>query len=142
MLDISYELAGPDIVFERFDGDLVVLNLSTGKYFGLNLVAAVLWDALMTGAPAADLVAAGANAADLQAFLAELAKQGLIKTAAMPRIATLQPETAAALAAALAALAGAPQIEIFDDLADLILADPIHDVDAQTGWPHLPNAAP
>jgi hypothetical protein len=28
-----------------------------------------------------------------------------------------------------------PQIEIFDDLAELIFADPIHDVDEQVGWP-------
>ena len=29
----------------------------------------------------------------------------------------------------------APRIEIFDDLAELIFADPIHDVDEQAGWP-------
>ena len=28
-----------------------------------------------------------------------------------------------------------PRIEVFDDLAELILADPIHDVDEQAGWP-------
>lgn len=28
-----------------------------------------------------------------------------------------------------------PEIEVFDDLAQLILADPIHDVDAEAGWP-------
>ena len=26
-------------------------------------------------------------------------------------------------------------IEVFDDLAGLIFADPIHDVDEQIGWP-------
>lgn len=28
-----------------------------------------------------------------------------------------------------------PQINVFDDLAELIFADPIHDVDEQAGWP-------
>jgi hypothetical protein len=28
-----------------------------------------------------------------------------------------------------------PRIEVFDDLAELISADPIHDVDEQVGWP-------
>jgi hypothetical protein len=28
-----------------------------------------------------------------------------------------------------------PAIEVYDDLAELMLADPIHDVDEQAGWP-------
>lgn len=30
-----------------------------------------------------------------------------------------------------------PQLEIFEDLADLVWADPIHDVDEDTGWPQM-----
>ena len=30
-----------------------------------------------------------------------------------------------------------PGIEVFDDLAELIFGDPIHDVDEQAGWPTL-----
>jgi hypothetical protein len=29
----------------------------------------------------------------------------------------------------------APAMEVFDDMADLIKADPIHDVDDVAGWP-------
>lgn len=138
MLGVSYEVPGPDIVFERFDGDLVVLNLSTGKYFGLNPAAAVLWDALVTGVPAADLVAAGAAPGLLEGFLSQLAAHGLLVATPATKPVVLKPEAAAALAA----LSDVPQIEVFDDLADLILADPIHDVDAEAGWPHLPPPTP
>ena len=33
----------------------------------------------------------------------------------------------------------APDLEIYDDLSDLILADPIHDVDNAEGWPKMPG---
>ena len=32
-------------------------------------------------------------------------------------------------------------VEVFDDLADLLVADPIHDVDQEAGWPHRPGDA-
>jgi hypothetical protein len=30
-----------------------------------------------------------------------------------------------------------PVVELYDDLASVILADPIHDVDSQAGWPNV-----
>jgi hypothetical protein len=39
----------------------------------------------------------------------------------------------------LAGAAGPFTVEMFDDLADLILTDPIHDVDQNAGWPHRPQ---
>ena len=38
-----FRVAGPDIVFEEFDGELVVLNLASGRYFGFNAPAAAVW---------------------------------------------------------------------------------------------------
>jgi hypothetical protein len=29
-------------------------------------------------------------------------------------------------------------LAVFDDLADLLIADPVHDVDEEAGWPHRP----
>ena len=31
-----------------------------------------------------------------------------------------------------------PVIEVFDDLAELIMIDPLHEVDAERGWPVKP----
>ena len=44
----------------------------------------------------------------------------------------------AATAAELAAAPGPFTVEMFEDLADLILTDPVHDVDHDAGWPHRP----
>jgi hypothetical protein len=41
-----------------------------------------------------------------------------------------------AIAAVLKAASGLPKVETFSDLADLIKADPIHDVEETAGWPN------
>ncbi len=45
-----FQISGPDVIFEDFDGALVDLNLSTGQYFGFNPAAAALWEAVVSGA--------------------------------------------------------------------------------------------
>jgi hypothetical protein len=39
-------------------------------------------------------------------------------------------------APAAGAVFAPPRLEVFDDLQDLFLVDPIHDVD-EAGWPHV-----
>ena len=137
MLASAYSVASPEIIFERFDGDLVVLDLATGRYFSFNTTAAALWSGLMSGVPADALVAAGAAAHMVEALLARLSELELVVPVARADGAMLDAETAAVLAT----LTEAPAVELFDDLADLITADPIHDTDAEAGWPHMRAAA-
>jgi hypothetical protein len=65
------------------------------------------------------------------AFIVRLQAEGLI------RARTIVAEATAPLASVAAANAGAakPELESFDDMADLIKADPIHEVDEAFGWP-------
>ncbi|WP_159082452.1 PqqD family protein [Paragemmobacter aquarius] len=131
-----YAAASRDIISEDFDGDAVVLNLASGQYFGMNGAASAVWSLLMAGVGSAQIAAGMRDAAGLAPFLERLVALGLIAPSA---------ETAenmgAGDAARLAALAEAPVVDVFDDLSDLILADPIHDVDADMGWPHSPAPA-
>ncbi|MEJ6479486.1 MAG: PqqD family protein [Octadecabacter sp.] len=120
-----FQLTGPDVVGEEFDGEVVVLNLKTGQYFGLNESGVALWSAILAGADPADI--AGISGSEFAAHLVEL---GLISQSAEP------PVPAEKLT-----LDGAPRIDVYDDLSDLILADPIHDVDTEKGWPKLPDSA-
>ncbi len=127
-----FSLASEDVVFEEFDGDLVVLDLATGRYFGFNDAATALWRALVDGASVEDLVAAAPSVDGIGAFVTRLVEAGLLTASEVP--------SASADLSALGALAGAPTVEVYDDLSDLILADPIHDVDAEAGWPKAMTA--
>lgn len=128
----AYKIAGPDIVFEQFDGDLVVLNLGTGQYFGFNASAAAVWTVLMAGVQPAQMVECGLTLSALDNFVERLVALTLV----VP-----DPHGAGTLTdefrALLATNSSPPTVDTYDDLADLIVADPIHDVDQQVGWPQL-----
>ena len=116
--------ASPDVVFEEFEEELVVLNLANGQYFGLNPSASMVWRALMDGADPATITVSG-DSAPIAAFVQRLSALELVA-----------PGDDAAKNAALNVDAG-PTIEAYDDLADLIMADPFHDVESEVGWPKL-----
>ncbi len=134
MLDSQYSVAHSDIVFENFDGDLVVLDLRSGRYFGFNPLGAATWLALMAGAKARVIASAGLDESQLITFLKAILGEG---------IAVQSEGDESPIFAGQVELpqsnSEAPSIEAFDDLADLMLADPIHDVDAEMGWPHRPT---
>ena len=125
--------AGPDIVFEEFDGDLVVLNRSTGRYFGFNPSASVLWAAFAAGIRPADAAAHAAPGVGVAAFVAALRENALVADTDEPPAAVDE-----AVRARLSGLETAAALEVYDDLSDLIVADPIHDTDEAQGWPVRP----
>jgi hypothetical protein len=141
-----YALRAPAVVHETIDGESVIINLETGRYFSLDGGAAEAWQALVAGlAPqqvARHLAQGWAGAAsDIEAavagFLAQLKEEGLVRPATPddPVAAPAAPLTAAA-PPPFAGLA----LRRYDDLEELLLLDPVHDVD-ETGWPHQPPPA-
>ncbi len=127
-----HRINAPDVVAEDFDGQVVILNLANGHYFSLEGCAGAIWASITAGhAPQAVLASIRADRPEMEgaslAFLAELVKLELI----------FPEETVAAPADPVPAtwLGEPPRLEVYKDLADLIYADPIHDVDEQAGWP-------
>ena len=124
-----FKLAGPDIVHENFGGEIVVLNLISGQYFGLNGSGATVWQSVVAGYSVADIAQDGLHARAVVDFVEKLQHFDLI----VPDSKTAPAE------ARIAPITEVPTIEVYDDLADLIVADPIHDVDEKMGWPTLPD---
>lgn len=77
----------PSVFFRDFDGEMVLLDLGRGEYFGLNPVGATIWHAIVEGRSneeAAALVAreyevdAARSHADVEALVSELVARGLV----------------------------------------------------------------
>lgn len=135
MLTSRYAVAGRGIVSETFDGDIVVLDLDSGRYFSFTDSGCALWEGLVEGVAPGALLPEGAlyTSHELQDFLRQLIDYRLLTAIA-------EPANMTAFAATLEKLSQAkekPAVTVFDDLADLFLADPIHDVEEQAGWPAL-----
>jgi hypothetical protein len=129
-------MASPSCVADEFGEEIVALNLDTGFYFSLRGLAGAIWKDLAAGHPREDIVAAlGAIEAELapktNAFVDDLVERGLMRPAPDP-----QPPTGELASRALAA-GGAIDLvlEAFDDMRELVIADPIHEVEEEVGWP-------
>jgi hypothetical protein len=135
-----YAVASKDIVFESFDGEAVVLDLSNGKYFGFSDSGSAIWQALSSGVGTQALIGSVAgsatiDAAALEAFVAQLVDFGLLA----PSDATPRP-LPDGFPAALAVAKEPLDVSVHDDLADLIIVDPIHEVEEPLGWPAVKQA--
>jgi hypothetical protein len=132
----EYAVASPDIVSEEFDGEFVVLDLSCGKYYSMDGAASSIWGAIVAGVSTKALAEAAGGVAGFDAqsifrFAEQLVEYGCLARSETPGSASIDP----ALIDALSASGKPPTVEVFDDLAELIMSDPIHDVEETSGWP-------
>lgn len=138
MLATRYSVCGPQVIHETIDGEVVIINLESGNYYSLRGSGARVWAGIVAEADidaiADDLVGAFdglVGRPDVSGFLDELEREGLISRTA--------GEPGAGLTATVTDGAGgifaAPVLERFTDMQDLILLDPVHEVDEAYGWP-------
>lgn len=137
----------PQIVHESIDGEVIIIDFECGYYYSLRYVAAQIWNMIDSGVPVPYILDTlkqrfvGEPEVIVQTtcqFLDLLQKSQLIVEADIPT-----PQLSAAAEVALSASDTgvmqpfvAPTIQQYTDMQDLLLLDPIHDVDA-AGWPHV-----
>jgi hypothetical protein len=136
-----YRSNGPRFVDETIDGEALVMDMVKGSYYSCVGASAFAWNALARGVPVDDLTAMLAARyeldeqdarPDVDAFVESLLTEEML----VPDVNTPDAPPTRAI---LDALVPQPEyraltLERFDDLADLILLDPVHDV-TEAGWP-------
>lgn len=130
----SHALRSADISCEKFDGEMVVLNLATGVYFSLNSTASVLLEGLLQGFSLQQMCEARTTAyasSDAEAFFTALHDHELIRADASVSPSPMPKE----FADRLEMLTAPPELEAYSELADLIIGDPVHETEATIGWP-------
>ena len=133
--DTPIAAARPDVIDEVFDGEAVLVHLRTGYYYALSPTGTAFWRLLAPGrSPAAVATAvAGATGRDEAEALAAFAAKLVAEELAVPATAPAAEPAAEELAALPA---GEPTLQRFDDMQDLLMLDPIHDLDLdRDGWP-------
>lgn len=137
----TYTTALPELASEIFDGELVIANYKLGLYYSISIEGSWIWQGLAHGLTVSQIVQwlsghfpdqAGALSTLVEEFVEKLIAEKLI----------LQSSKSDSSATGLPILTGSvltsPVIESFNDLQDLLLLDPVHDVD-HTGWPRRPD---
>ena len=137
---VQYSTSVPMLVSRQFNDEIVLANYENGLYYSLTETGASIWLALKAGWTPNDIVAmfsarypSTVDPLDSAVvdFIDQLVTENIIVQAASPiERQDWSPVTAGSFAR--------PVLERFDDLRDLLLLDPIHEV-GEAGWPLRSN---
>ena len=133
-----YKLNEEKMFYDMAEGQAIVINFTTGMYYGTSSLGSAVLDALLAGTATADVLKALQALEGCPADMEENLN-AFIKALQEKEIITAGETTGAACAIDASALADGFVLTVdeFTEVQDLILADPVHDVDVEQGWPIL-----
>jgi hypothetical protein len=140
--DRQFVINTPSVVSETIDGEVVIMNLTSGNYYSSDNTGAVIWGWIEERRTFSDIeqlalrrydAAAEIIAGALTAFFDRLLEEKLIRETRVPSAPAGGNQCDADPPPARESLV-APELHVYKDMQDLLLLDPIHDVD-ETGWP-------
>jgi coenzyme PQQ synthesis protein D (PqqD) len=136
--DTSFRVNEPGVISEVIEGEAIVLNFASGTYYSMNHSLQLLWEGMTQGLSKTQLAtlleahypdAGGSLAQDVESALGLLVAEELIVANDDAAGGDPQAVTAVDKSPGNKTAYEAPQIQKYTDLQELLLLDPIHDVD-------------
>jgi len=136
----------PKVVHETIDGETVILNLDNGNYYSLDGIGAHIWNYIDKGATAHDIIerlhcdyenGRESIKSEVHKFLSELMQENLTVPAephSSEVFKTFENHVEAPRKKQKTSFIP-PVLNKYTDMQDLLLLDPIHEVDDELGWP-------
>jgi hypothetical protein len=140
-----FRINSPAVINDTLEGESVIINLQTGIYYSLDNIGSVIWNGLINQYSVEEIVSAlntrfGEEEEIIRGvdgLTEELIKEHLI--VALTEEKKRNTEFATAIDLEKAGLSDGcftqPVLNRFGDMRDLLLLDPIHEVD-EAGWPY------
>ena len=140
-----FRINTPNITHETIDGETVIINLDSGNYYSIEGVGTDIWSFIERGATVGDIVEMVEHRyegvrADIEhavnGLIAELQGEGLIVP---DKLNGSEGSGGVDIKAVTEQVNGkgvfkVPILNKYTDMQDLLLLDPIHEVD-DSGWP-------
>lgn len=141
-----YRINNPTVINETLDGESVMINLETGFYYSLDPVGTMIWESLQRPITPGDIItylqdhypnSASVIETDITNLIDELLNEKLIVPFAAATMKTTDESSQLfeQVCETLPSKYSKPTLNKFGDMQDLLLLDPIHEVD-EDGWPH------
>ncbi len=149
MSEFGLRVNSPQVIHETIDGEVIIINLTSGTYYSLKGSGAELWEIIhrSPGVRAAQIIDAVAplhatSRSDIEASIAQfvgmLRDEGLVgETEPAAEGLSVSSTHGATVGNGADGAFEVPKLEKYTDMQDLVLLDPVHQVD-ETGWPQ-PN---
>lgn len=143
-MSVRYQIRTPTVIHEVFDDEVVIVNLDSGDYYSLSDAGAVCWNCLLSGSSVDETVEAVSSrfrgdASEIRASVIDLIEDLHRETLIVERTdgqAAGPPTDEAPEAKSKSEQESfvPPTLNRYSDMRDLLLIDPIHEVD-ESGWP-------
>jgi hypothetical protein len=143
---VRYQVNHPQVINEMIDGEAIMINLVSGSYYSLDSLGGEVWELLEKSQPVDEIVGQLSLRYDASDEVIRSAVENLLEQ--LSREQLIVPDESPAVASSLPSGSRppqrlpfrAPRLEKFTDMQDLILLDPVHEVDSR-GWPHVAGGA-
>lgn len=134
---MRYEINAPFVIADNIEGEVIILNMQTGKYYSLLGSALKMWELLCNNATVEEIVDIlskhfDANSdvirQEVEKLIAIFVENDLLRATSnenMTQVISFDGENITF---------EEPNVAIYTDLEELLLIDPIHEVD-DMGWP-------
>ena len=145
MLTKTFQINIPQVVYEVFDDEVVIVNLDTGHYYSAVGVGMAIWLDIVAGDSLARIVSKmqwrfgdsdPSIVTSINQFVDQLQTEAIVAT---QDINQTEDEIIEGLEQSIQEVTQPfepPTLSQFTDMQDLLLLDPIHEVD-ETGWPNI-----
>jgi len=142
MINKLYKINEGKVVSETLDGETIIINLDNGNYYSTNVTGAAIWNLIQSNNNTEDILKYFINHYDVSSDIAEksvsdilefLLKENLILESEL----NLSERVSKTEDSIKKEPFVDPKIEKYEDMQEMLFADPIHDVDEKDGWPVL-----
>jgi hypothetical protein len=144
---LRYRINGPQVISETVGGETIIVNLASGHYFNLQGTAVDIWEGITQGETSNAIVARLASRYAGADGEIEEAVATLLADLAAAELVVPEDDNGGGGAAVEVIQDGSelppftpPTFATHTDMQDIILLDPVHEVDAR-GWPHATAGA-
>jgi len=143
---LRYKIHVPHIIHEIFDDqEAAIINLKSGNYYSLNPIGTYIWTQIESGTTMGEIVedivsryvgSLGDIITEVDKFVHQLCAEELIVAEHDAAGDTSSQRGGTGSAGDGSKIPFSPPVlERYHDMQELLLLDPIHEVD-ETGWPH------
>jgi hypothetical protein len=138
---VTYRVNSPHVISETVGGETIIVNLARGHYFSLQGTAVDVWQRLERGEAAETIVLELEQRYEAADGEIEAAVKKLLEDFVAAELVVVEANGAGTAARASSQDVGervpfvSPGFTTFTDMQDIILLDPVHEVDTR-GWPH------
>ena len=138
-----FHVAAEDIIHEIIDREVIIVNTLIGHYFSLNETGASIWESLVEGHSLEEITKQFEEKYDSESQVIEASIVGFIEKLLEESLIVVTPSNEQDPSDSFASCESVsnktayviPVLEKYSDLEELLLLDPVHEVD-EMGWPN------